>query len=486
MKISMWMLAYELQQFSFKADIKDSDMEIESISFFDTLPDYFMPQYAYLGNASDYFSSKDESGALILVHRYSYILLFPMPLEHAINRILRIFEKYQKWEADVRLACLPGNPYQSLADCCTEIFHNPVTISDPTGVLIGYTRSLEGWEPNEFWKDLIETGLLSRELLSLEQTDRSGRKTDEWTSRPTVYHSALNTCLGAHFELDGEYVGGFAISEVLQPLTERDIQLAERFMALVLDSGLFSRFDSQIMASDVMLRHVLEGEEPNPDSVDYFVKKINTPPWYLIQIRFLKRRSDTLNKNIIHACKACRITNTVVEYGNDLVILTAQGKEEPLLKKVIPTDDLKNYRIAISVPVDQFHQIPLALQQTQFALSEDSDTAEIVYCQSLAVRFFEKLLGNQGEEARMMVHPALRKLRDYDAKHKSDLYETLYVYLIHERNLVKTSQALFPHRNSLVWRVRRIQELTGLDLDDGELRKYLLYSYAVSGHSGEE
>ena len=43
----------------------------------------------------------------------------------------------------------------------------------------------------------------------------------------------------------------------------------------------------------------------------------------------------------------------------------------------------------------------------------------------------------------------------------------------------ETAKRLFIHRNSLLYRVQRIEELTALDLDDPATRLHLLLSYAV-------
>ena len=56
---------------------------------------------------------------------------------------------------------------------------------------------------------------------------------------------------------------------------------------------------------------------------------------------------------------------------------------------------------------------------------------------------------------------------------------TLRVYLECERSYVKTAKQLYIHRNSLLYRIQRIQELTCLDFSDPSTRLHLLMSYAV-------
>jgi PucR family transcriptional regulator, purine catabolism regulatory protein len=64
----------------------------------------------------------------------------------------------------------------------------------------------------------------------------------------------------------------------------------------------------------------------------------------------------------------------------------------------------------------------------------------------------------------------LGPLRDYDRAHQGDLVKTLSAYLRHGGNSTRTANALYLHRNSLRYRLARIQALTGLDTDDPDAR----------------
>lgn len=57
-------------------------------------------------------------------------------------------------------------------------------------------------------------------------------------------------------------------------------------------------------------------------------------------------------------------------------------------------------------------------------------------------------------------------LVDYDRQRGSDLVRTLSVYFETGTNASEAADRLFLHRNSLLYRLERIQELTGLDLKE--------------------
>lgn len=62
----------------------------------------------------------------------------------------------------------------------------------------------------------------------------------------------------------------------------------------------------------------------------------------------------------------------------------------------------------------------------------------------------------------------LGRLLEYDQSNNTELARTLEVYFSCLGNLGQTSEALHLHRNSLSYRLRRIQEIAGLSLDDAE------------------
>lgn len=79
-----------------------------------------------------------------------------------------------------------------------------------------------------------------------------------------------------------------------------------------------------------------------------------------------------------------------------------------------------------------------------------------------------------------LVHPKLKMLEAYDREHPgSDLSLTLEAYLRQQFNATHTANELHIHRTTLLYRLRRIHELTGLQLEDRDTVLHLLLSYAL-------
>ncbi|MCM3639143.1 PucR family transcriptional regulator ligand-binding domain-containing protein [Sporosarcina luteola] len=63
---------------------------------------------------------------------------------------------------------------------------------------------------------------------------------------------------------------------------------------------------------------------------------------------------------------------------------------------------------------------------------------------------------------------SLKELLDYQQANQSDLLETLQTFLECNQNAAQTAKLLFVHYKTVVYRLERVREITGMDFDDSE------------------
>jgi purine catabolism regulator len=84
---------------------------------------------------------------------------------------------------------------------------------------------------------------------------------------------------------------------------------------------------------------------------------------------------------------------------------------------------------------------------------------------------YRLLLGLRDQaEVRRFYSETLGRLVDYDREHNTDLVATLRAFFEQNANASETARKLFVHRNTLNYRLRRIAEIIGLDLDSADTR----------------
>jgi hypothetical protein len=94
----------------------------------------------------------------------------------------------------------------------------------------------------------------------------------------------------------------------------------------------------------------------------------------------------------------------------------------------------------------------------------------------------ELLLATAPDEARRAFRTSLLSpLLDYDADHGTELVRTLRVFLDCSGSWTKAAEAMFVHVNSLRYRMRRVEELTGRDLGSLADQAALLLALRLAG-----
>ena len=92
----------------------------------------------------------------------------------------------------------------------------------------------------------------------------------------------------------------------------------------------------------------------------------------------------------------------------------------------------------------------------------------------LAARGFQSYMGNDG--LLYLAHPAIPFLTRYDEEKKNNLRLTLYFYLLSDKSIAETAKRLHMHRNTVMYKIKQVQELCGLDLENPHLCERLLFS----------
>ena len=78
------------------------------------------------------------------------------------------------------------------------------------------------------------------------------------------------------------------------------------------------------------------------------------------------------------------------------------------------------------------------------------------------------------------LHPDIRRIWKAEGDiHAREKLDTLASYLKNERSLVKTSQDLFVHRNTLIYRLKKIVSEMEYDIEDSYTRIYFVHSMDI-------
>lgn len=92
---------------------------------------------------------------------------------------------------------------------------------------------------------------------------------------------------------------------------------------------------------------------------------------------------------------------------------------------------------------------------------------------------------NKKYNSRLVTLPLYTQISNYDGAHGTEFLKTLKVYLACGGSLTRTAEELGLHRNSVVKRVHKMEELFHISPEDMDVRLQLLYSFALEEVRGD-
>lgn len=117
--------------------------------------------------------------------------------------------------------------------------------------------------------------------------------------------------------------------------------------------------------------------------------------------------------------------------------------------------------IGISDPVGAVTRVPTAAREANWAVRDAANVARGVsrYADATLLSVLRDT-----DEAQVVVDRVLGPLLRYDADHGADLTKTLDIFLTCDRSWQQTSAVIGVHRQTVVYRMRRVEEITGRTL----------------------
>ena len=163
-------------------------------------------------------------------------------------------------------------------------------------------------------------------------------------------------------------------------------------------------------------------------------------------------------------------------YKGDVFLFLHREGDSNIFSELAEEFQLK---ILISAPIDDLFTLPQLYRTAREALELMRDARfhgeAVCSAQQLRTPLLLKNLEGRGD----LVSPELRRLAVHDREKGTQYCETLYHYLTCCHSLIKTSDALYTHRNTVLYRIRRLQEDFLIPLEEPSLHADLLLGVSL-------
>ncbi len=411
------------------------------------------------------------------------------------NKQNKILQKLEQAHRKLMDLALNGSPLEELCQETGKLISNPVAIVDREGFLIVNDECPDQHKFELFFSDgSVEVKKEKLRFGNIKEVRYSLEYASDNDTPPTI--KALRIPIIAD-----KYLYGHMVAIVNSPVSEPDILTMERAATIAaleftkrkaiyeIERSYYNDFLEILLSCDfessseiVSRGRVFNIDLDLPTAVilvnDNSIEQITEIKQYM-NINGSRSKEGLLNL-INNFFKQVKIDNFIAGIkGNNIVIVGSLAGENhnSRLKDIVT--ELVSYLHgslrrgdSINIGVGRLfydpRQINRSFEEAREALriAQLSDRIQVVFFDNLG--FYKILSEKNRSDLDSFVNDLLNPVFEYDQTRKGELIKTLETYFDTNRNLKLTSTKLFTHYNTVLYRIRKIEELTGASFNNPE------------------
>lgn len=420
--------------------------------------------------------------------------------ERIVGEHLSLLERSQEIHNSMLDVVIGGGSWQSIADTAAQLLGRPVVLEN------SYYELLARAVPNGAGKKLVDKlGPLDAAGAKAIQSKAASREErvyrlpyqggKEFKSRVTIPIAVSGDVLGyvSTFEQDAplneldmeavESAATVAAVEMGRELAriEAETRLRGDFLDDLL-AGAFGAGPTMLQRASYLGGDLSQGCMAIVVDIDSFGEYIISQELSEPEIQRIKNRYFSKIREIVRSYHQDAL---VTPRSDNVIAFLPPVGEDPAKLEAIAVSTAAKIRAAcrelfpeftVSIGTGRFHGDPAetgrAYREAQTALQVSQRLGETGNVASFDDMGIYKLLlsamEEDPEEVQNFYDETIARIVKYDAEHKTDLVRTLETFLNNNRSIAVTSEAMFTHRHTIRYRLGRINDLTGLDVNKSE------------------
>lgn len=488
---------------------KNMAFSVASISFFSKSTDYSELNFLYLGYASQFVPDLTSFELPVLIIcieditlseellslNNACIIRLPKSTDlfsvcNAINSLFHEDTLLKNYTEKLYEAMLQNQSIQDICNMTAVFLKNPVVVMDRSLKHIAISTDIE--LEDYVWLDQKKNGGyisdVSLDLLKKQMANEKNFNDSESIILPkgvSKYRRIIH-----HITFNNQLAGTIIIFEVHKEFHDLDIQFIKMLSDLI---ALKMKSDASIANSKAAIyeHFFLDLLEDKINSNNLYerlqtLKIVLHDNIYMITIDI--REYDQTHRTIQYFKNTLdEIINegTSVIYNNNIVmIIMLEGSHtlsEAVINKINVFCKKKNLFAGISKCFHDISKLKMYYEQTVTALYLNrrfKKMDHLVFYEDFITEHMMDIASNY-TDLKLLCNEDLITLDNYDRMNHTSYTSCLYEFLIHERSLTHTAEALHIHRNTLIYRLNRIKEILNHDLEDSDYRFSLLLSFKI-------
>lgn len=400
---------------------------------------------------------------------------------------------YNDWKDEVDSLLAVNAPFRRIAEITEPLFGNPLWMWDSQLQTVFHVMRRDCYVIPSDYQEYPEgvTWPMSGVNAINEEFMDALKKTEPYVLPPMFGYESL--CFNL---FDGGIHAATLCVDGLgaRPFCERDFALIQ-LVGEMMNEGIkyqphFSRHATFTMSAQ-MEKLLAGGNVPK----NRLAASLGKKGWSIDDTYFCivakQRRESTYSEILLiptaeTICDAVRETTSVIADGS-MIFITNYTLSELHPSRVCEAisaqlDSLDvRMRLGVSTPFTDFTALPFFRDQAEEAIllgkRVDSEARVFYFHDYMMAAIVRRCMRDTIPE--VLFPPSLSRLMRYDKAHGGDLVPTLKAYLDNDMSTNKTASSLFMHRNTLLSRLKKMEEVGGFDLEDNETRFLLSIAFAL-------
>jgi len=432
-------------------------------------------------NEFSYISSGKIAG------KANHLICPAFPDEEILDSILEVFSQFRNWEEEFNSLLHRNVSLQTLCEVGAEILENPVWIHDDWFMMMAMSSELPQIMEPEYLMSSAK-GFVPRAVIDDFRNDSNYLETFAH-HRAQVWYAPKYNHVTMYVNLwEGTvYRGRLLIAKKNREFRERDFQIAEALSQralMLLRRKSLSNVEIYQNMDDIVFA-LLQGTPKDSVDLENLLSMLHWQKedrFLCLQIRNQRNEGNAITHHMLHSdLFRCFPDSYILLDDQRQCVILNLTRCVHCREQLQQLEQLcREYRLyaGISSPVDGILELHGAYTQAGFALEKALRNREekqlLPFSECVLDYLMQKVTSplTPGD----LVSPELTALKEYDLENKTPYFETLRQYLLLERDIPKTSEKLIIHRSTLLYRLKKIQTMSNLDLEDPWQRLQLMLS----------
>ena len=414
-----------------------------------------------------------------------------------IKTVIGILQEYfdrtngtAQWAESLLSILFTDGGIQEIVAYAHAVFMNPIYVFDPDFRLVASTIGLEE-NVDPVGRHIQESGGFTQEEFRLMNQQPNIHDRLKASKKPMFIQLPGVDLRILASDIDPEKdMGHFVIAERNRKLTETDLLLANT-LKLALDQQMkkdeFIR-NNRGFHYEYFLRDVLDGRTAIGRHYRENVSFINNEFYGYLTCMVIEtaRSSRVVNTMHLRALFETKYPDsmTLMYHGAVVIVFRhyqVDWPDEKTIREIRGICEEYGVYAGMSNGFDDIMNLEEYYHQALRAIELGTGTAVAPSLFVYQDYYMEHLTGvfRSRESSEAFMHPQMKVLFEYDEVHHTDYARLLYTWLLCERHLNKTAEALFIHRNTLIYRLKKLNEIIQPDYEDPGVRQHLILSYEM-------